>query len=719
MIFEGTFLQTRVARRILGLFLLCAVVPVAALSVVSYRQVASQLSDQGRGRLRQLGKTTGMSVFERLALIEYQVQSASAVLSASASVDGDPSDIPPLPTANLESIAIQRENGPPIAAYGPLPKLPSLSPEQRRHLASGNAIVTTVITGDKTAILMARSIDVENPSLGSLWAAIDPEFLFGIRIENAGLPPGVDLCVLDQLGRPLYCPEPIVARSSPIAASLSSAEAAQFEWWSDGNAHLAGYWSLFLGSQFEVSQWTFVLSEPRSSVLAPIAELTMTYVLTIVLTLLGVSLLATVQIRRTMSPLEQLQHGTRRIARREFGVPVEVTSNDEFEDLAVSFNVMSSRLERQFSALTVRNEIDRAVLAALDTERIVEEVLKRTPELLRCTVFGVALAKKERDRTMLTVFSATETGRFEHDAELGDEDLSRLLSHREHMWVGRELAHPLPAYLEGSFSSQAGITAVLVLPIRLRNEFRGLIALGYPKMPSSVDEDLTQAQHLSDQVAVALANAGLLGELDELSWGTIRALARTIDAKSPWTAGHTERVSELACSLAASLGVPEEDLDRLHRGALLHDIGKIGIPAELLDKDVALTEEERQIMNLHPSIGAEILEPIAAFADVLPLVLHHHERFDGKGYPDGLAGTDIPHLVRILTVVDAFDAMCSDRPYRVGRSRKEGLRIIESGKGSQFDPEIAQAFVRLMEASETSATATPLLPQQIGYRHVS
>ena len=224
-----------------------------------------------------------------------------------------------------------------------------------------------------------------------------------------------------------------------------------------------------------------------------------------------------------------------------------------------------------------------------------------------------------------------------------------------------------------------------------------MITLGFQDSSAYSDDDLIQARQLADQVAVALSNSRLIEELNQLNWGTLTALARAVDAKSPWTAGHSERVTKLALQIAQELGFPEEEIDNLHRGGLLHDIGKIGVPAKILDKKGILTTKEYRIICEHPRMGTRILEPINAYKDVLGLVLHHHERFDGTGYPDGLAGEDISLATRILSVADVFDALISDRPYRAGMKMEEVLEFVEQEKGKQFDPGVVQAFLKVIE----------------------
>jgi len=205
---------------------------------------------------------------------------------------------------------------------------------------------------------------------------------------------------------------------------------------------------------------------------------------------------------------------------------------------------------------------------------------------------------------------------------------------------------------------------------------------------------------LASQVAVALSNAHLIEELDKLNWGTLTALARAVDAKSPWTAGHSERVTDLALKIGQTMGLSQEELQFVHRAGLLHDIGKIGIEASILDKPGKLTDEEYQVIKEHPGIGARILEPIGAYARVTPMVLQHHEWFNGKGYPGGLAGETICLGARILAVADVFDSLISDRPYRAGWERERAASFIKDGAGRQFDPNVVHAFSELMVQAE-------------------
>jgi len=182
--------------------------------------------------------------------------------------------------------------------------------------------------------------------------------------------------------------------------------------------------------------------------------------------------------------------------------------------------------------------------------------------------------------------------------------------------------------------------------------------------------------------------------LKKANLDSVKVLAEAVDAKDPYTRGHSDRVRRMSLRIAISLGFTEEKMEILEYGALLHDIGKIGIKDEILSKPGPLTPEEYQTIQEHPLIGVKIVEGIDFFKDKIPMIRHHHERFDGKGYPDGLAGEAIPLEARVITVPDAFDAMNSVRPHSPSKPLQDVLTELERGKHTQFDPKILDIFLR-------------------------
>lgn len=187
-----------------------------------------------------------------------------------------------------------------------------------------------------------------------------------------------------------------------------------------------------------------------------------------------------------------------------------------------------------------------------------------------------------------------------------------------------------------------------------------------------------------------------LNESEQNLLNSIRTLITVINAKDKYTYGHSERVVLYATAVAEALGMDEGQTKMLRYGAYLHDIGKIEISRDVLNKEAKLTEEEWQMLKSHPVWGADIVKPIHALHESIPAILHHHERFDGRGYPDGLKGYDIPFSARILAVADSFDAMVTDRPYKKGKSFEEAVEELKRCSGSQFDPGIVEKFVDIL-----------------------
>ncbi len=239
------------------------------------------------------------------------------------------------------------------------------------------------------------------------------------------------------------------------------------------------------------------------------------------------------------------------------------------------------------------------------------------------------------------------------------------------------------------------ITNVMVMTVPVGSTTGWVIALN--KQQDEADADFRN----SDAAALA-PFAALIGflirscdryqDLKELLVGLTRSLASAVDAKDPYTYGHSERVARIAIELGRELGLVGDDLSDLYLAGLLHDVGKIGIRDDVLGKHGPLTSEEHEHMKQHPVIGHSILKDLRQVSNLLPGVLHHHERWDGKGYPHGLAAEAIPRLARILAVADSYDAMSTSRPYRKAMSPANVETILDEGAGSQWDPQVIQAF---------------------------
>ena len=197
---------------------------------------------------------------------------------------------------------------------------------------------------------------------------------------------------------------------------------------------------------------------------------------------------------------------------------------------------------------------------------------------------------------------------------------------------------------------------------------------------------------VSEQVALVISNTDLYRDLESFVINVGRSLVHAIEAKDPYTRGHSERVNRCSMLIADALDMEHEEKNVLNWASIMHDIGKIGIPESILNKPGKLTTDEYEIIKAHPEKGHTILKPLEQISDSLPGILHHHERYDGNGYPAGLAGEEIPLIARIIAVADTFDAINSNRAYRSARPPKEAMEILERVAGSQLDPDIVEVF---------------------------
>ena len=217
----------------------------------------------------------------------------------------------------------------------------------------------------------------------------------------------------------------------------------------------------------------------------------------------------------------------------------------------------------------------------------------------------------------------------------------------------------------------------------------------------TIEADLMKSTSM--MLAVHLINQRQYIELQQMFEGTIQSLVSALDAKDTYTCGHSNRVSEMAVELSTRLGYDEESVARIRMGGILHDIGKIGVDDSVLGKPGRLTDEEFEQIKQHPVLGYDILKGIRQFRHILPIVRHHHESWDGRGYPDGLAGNDIPRDAQIMAVADAFDAMTSDRPYRSGMTLEKVIAIFEKGSGQQWAADVVDTLLGMPEVMERYA----------------
>ncbi len=270
-------------------------------------------------------------------------------------------------------------------------------------------------------------------------------------------------------------------------------------------------------------------------------------------------------------------------------------------------------------------------------------------------------------------------------------------------------------YKEGDSIIQQKIRSVMCAPVVTDNESLGVLYADSRSLTGAFSEgDLELLALIGNQAGIGIHRAQLMAELEAFFLDTIRAIVATIDAKDGYTHRHSERVAAFSVKIATELGKSEEELEVIKLSGMLHDVGKIGVPEAILNKPGKLSDEEFAEIKKHPVHGVNILRNIKnpLFEAILPGVRHHHEKWDGSGYPDGLEGMNIPFLGRLLAVADVLDALNSDRSYRGSLGFERAVEIIKSDAGIHFDPEIAEAAVALHARGELEIPAEWLEPEE-------
>jgi len=241
---------------------------------------------------------------------------------------------------------------------------------------------------------------------------------------------------------------------------------------------------------------------------------------------------------------------------------------------------------------------------------------------------------------------------------------------------------------------------MICVPMKSKDKVLGVLQAINKKQGVFNDEDKESLSALANQVAIAIENANLYQELKSTFYGTTEALAETIEKRDPYTGGHTRRVMDYSLMIGRRMGLLKKDLEDLRLAAILHDVGKIGVRDDVLLKQDKLDHEELEKMSMHSEYGSEILGHIKYLKDVIPGVRSHHERVDGKGYPDKLCDRDIPLSAKIISVADTFDAMTTDRPYRKALSVDIAFEELRTKSGMQFDKQVVDAFMQAFYEKE-------------------
>lgn len=359
----------------------------------------------------------------------------------------------------------------------------------------------------------------------------------------------------------------------------------------------------------------------------------------------------------------------------------------------------SLELNHKIETLQVIHEIDRSILSSLESHDILETTTRNISRIVPCEQAGILIVDHERQGFVQATGNGSSGTSHKPFVPFSETSATEVIKTARPQYVGTKeggsgLLPKEQQLMEEGFASHIRV------PLIVKGEPVGVLGVASKRAAAFTPENLSTLEKLAALIGVALENTRLVTDLQELLLGTVKSLSNAIDAKSPWTAGHSERVTHFALLIGEKMRFQENDLKDLELGGLLHDVGKIGIYDVILNKPGALTKEEFEVVKRHPQKGVALLEPIKQLNRMLPCIKYHHERFDGTGYPDGLKGERIPLWARILAVADAFESMTGKRPYRSAFSTDEAIDELKRCSLSQFDPSIVNVFVDLLATSK-------------------
>jgi len=370
-------------------------------------------------------------------------------------------------------------------------------------------------------------------------------------------------------------------------------------------------------------------------------------------------------------------------------------------------NSLKENLKKKIEEFTALYEVGKFITSTLHLDEVLALITKKAATIMNASACSLRLLDKSGHELLLRSsygFSSKKSLQIKKSLKVGESIAGRVVKNGKPYIINDlrvEKKYKYPFYV-----TQKGLRSLVTVPLIQKDKIMGALSIYNTKVGRYTIEDVRLLTMFASQAAIAIENARLFEQAQSGYLNTIKTLSNIIDAKDSQTYGHSEKVMEHCMDIADALKLPDEEKEVLKYAGLLHDIGKIGIDVGILRKPSKLSKDEWKVMAMHPVVGSGIVEQIGFLDDIAPIVLHHHERYDGKGYPSKLKKDNIPIGARILSIVDAYEAMVSDRPYRKALSSKKIRQELLESAGTQFDPDIVKIFLKILDNKKRKTQKT-------------
>lgn len=363
-------------------------------------------------------------------------------------------------------------------------------------------------------------------------------------------------------------------------------------------------------------------------------------------------------------------------------------------DIVEALEHTRTQLQEKVAELAMVLEVSQNLTEGLNMNRIAEFVAQRAINYLQADSAAVMLLDDNKELSLVATRGLSEEIPKEVKISLGEGIAGWVAKTGDPLLLDSDRSQDLE-FLK--VLNREKVKSCICVPLRYEGRTIGVISITNIINEQQFTEDNVRVlQIISDIAALAIENLRLFRKSQRNFLNTVAALAAAIDAKDSYTRGHSERVASYAVAIASELHLSDQEKTSIETASLLHDIGKIGVPDNILDKPARLTDKEYMVVKMHPYTGVQIMQPIEMLTDVLPLVLAHHEQFDGTGYLEGAKGHEIPLGARIIAIADAFEAMTSERPHRSAMTISKAITELKKNSGKQFDPDIVKIFLKVL-----------------------